>query len=290
MPVTTPPRTGPVMPPSRNPPCQNPSARPRWDGGHHPDQQAHRADREHRRSDAADARASAISSHSFASPATRCSRPRPRCRSPARSVRRTGPRVGRSAARKAIRMNANTLMTARGRGRPDPKSRANTGRAGATMPKPSATKNATATRMRTSRGSGGCASRLTARSCLVDVKSGCVNCWVQPAVRHTFTNRSGCKESRRAGSASSCAQVVAHDVVAEAVAVGGEDPAAVAGGHRLDEPDQPGSSSSMKTLIVAPRRVTRSTSASVAAGSRGGSASRTRRCRPASGAPSARRR
>src|SRR3954464_14466338 len=67
-------------------------------------------------------------------------------RSPTESMSRP---VGNA---KTIRRNANALMTEAAAALPTPKSRANTGSAGATIPKPSATKNATTTRTPTSRG------------------------------------------------------------------------------------------------------------------------------------------
>src|SRR3954463_12026269 len=67
-------------------------------------------------------------------------------RSPTESMSRP---VGKA---KTIRRNANALMTEAAAALPTPKSRANTGSAGATIPKPSATKNATTTRTPTSRG------------------------------------------------------------------------------------------------------------------------------------------
>src|SRR3954468_13295271 len=67
-------------------------------------------------------------------------------RSPTESMSRP---VGNA---KTIRRNANALMTEAAAALPTPKSRANTGSAGATMPKPSATKNATTTSTPTSRG------------------------------------------------------------------------------------------------------------------------------------------
>src|SRR4051794_25961618 len=67
-------------------------------------------------------------------------------RSPTESISRP---VGNA---NTIRRNANALMTEAAAALPTPKSRANTGSAGATIPKPSATKNATTTRTPTSRG------------------------------------------------------------------------------------------------------------------------------------------
>src|SRR4051794_26719365 len=105
-------------------------------------------------------------------------------RSPTRSISRPAGKA------KAMRRKANALITEAAAAVPTPKSRAKTGRAGATMPKPSATKKATTTRTPTSRGRSARGDRSTLPPLCPDPLTVAER-QEYPRSRRTLTNRPG---------------------------------------------------------------------------------------------------